>query len=42
MAALDLTVEGYADKINIKNTSISIVELKDREIPGRLLVLNNK
>ncbi len=42
MAALDLPVEEYADKINIKNTSISIVELKDREIPGRLLVLNNK
>ncbi len=41
MAALDLPVEGYADKINIKNTSISIVELKDRTIPGRLLVLNN-
>jgi broad specificity phosphatase PhoE len=42
MAALDLPVEGYADKIKIKNTSISIVELKDRKIPGRLLVLNNK
>ena len=42
MAALDLPVEGYADKINIKNTSISIVELKGRKIPGRLLVLNNK
>ena len=42
MAALDLPVEGYADKINIKNTSISIVELKGRTIPGRLLVLNNK
>ncbi|MHC4139133.1 MAG: histidine phosphatase family protein, partial [Planctomycetota bacterium] len=32
MAALDLPVEGYADKINIKNTSISIVELKGRTI----------
>ena len=42
MAALDLPVEEYANKINIKNTSISIVELKDRKIPGRLLVLNNK
>ncbi len=42
MAALDLPVEGYANKINIKNTSISIVELKGRQIPGRLLVLNNK
>jgi broad specificity phosphatase PhoE len=42
MAALDLPVEGYADKINIKNTSISIVELKCRKTPGRLLVLNNK
>ena len=42
MAALDLPVEGYADKINIKNTSISIVELNGRKIPGRLLVLNNK
>jgi broad specificity phosphatase PhoE len=42
MAALDLHVEGYADKINIKNTSISIVELKCRKTPGRLLVLNNK
>jgi hypothetical protein len=42
MAALDLPVEGYANKINFKNTSISIVELKGREIPGRLLVLNNK
>ena len=41
MAALDLSVEEYADKINIKNTSVSIVELKDRKIPGRLLVLNN-
>ncbi|MHC4267198.1 MAG: histidine phosphatase family protein [Planctomycetota bacterium] len=42
MAALDLPLEGYANKINIKNTSISIVELKDRQIPGRLLVLNNR
>ena len=42
IAALDLPVEGYADKINIKNTSVSIVELKCRKIPGRLLVLNNK
>ncbi len=42
MAALDLPLEGYANKINIKNTSISIVELKGREIPGRLLVLNNR
>ena len=42
MAALDLPVEGYADKIKIKNTSISIVEIKEKEIPGRLLVLNNK
>jgi broad specificity phosphatase PhoE len=42
MAALDLPVEEYADKINIKNTSVSIVELKGRKIPGRLLVLNNK
>ena len=42
LAALDLPVEGYADKINIKNTSISIVEIKGRQIPGRLLVLNNK
>ncbi len=42
MAALDLPVEGYADKTKIKNTSISIVELKGRKIPGRLLVLNNK
>ncbi|MHC4321060.1 MAG: histidine phosphatase family protein [Planctomycetota bacterium] len=42
MAALDLSVEGYADKINIKNTSVSIVELKDGNIPGRLLVLNNR
>ncbi len=42
MAALDLPVEGFADKINITNTSVSIVELKDRKIPGRLLVLNNK
>ncbi len=42
IAALDLPVEGYADKINIKNTSISIVELKGRKIPGRLLVVNNK
>ena len=42
MAALDLPVEGYADIINIKNTSISIVELKGGKIPGRLLVLNNK
>jgi len=41
MAALDLPVEGYADKIKIKNTSISIVELKGRKIPGRLLVLNS-
>jgi Fructose-2,6-bisphosphatase len=41
MAALDLPVEGYANKINIKNTSISIVELKGRHIPGSLLVLNN-
>ena len=41
MAALDLSVAEYADKINIKNTSVSIVELKDRKIPGRLLVLNN-
>ena len=42
MAALDLPVEGYANKINIKNTSISIVEHKGRQIPGRLLVLNNR
>jgi len=35
-------LEKYANKINIKNTSISIVELKGRQIPGRLLVLNNK
>ena len=42
MAALDLPVEGYADKIKIKNTSISIVEIKGRQILGRLLVLNNK
>ncbi len=42
MAALDLPVEGYANKINFKNTSISIVELNDRKIPGRLLVLNNE
>lgn len=42
MAALDLPLEMYANRINIKNTSISIVELKDRKIPGRLLVLNNK
>ena len=42
LAALDLPVEGSADKINIKNTSISIVEIKGRQIPGRLLVLNNK
>jgi alpha-ribazole phosphatase len=42
LAALDLPVEGYADKTNIKNTSISIVEIKGRQIPGRLLVLNNK
>jgi broad specificity phosphatase PhoE len=41
MAALDLPVEGYANKIRIKNTSISIVELKRRKIPGRLLILNN-
>jgi len=41
MAALDLPVEGYADKIHIKNASISIVELKGKKIPGRLLVLNN-
>ena len=42
MAALDLPLDEHANKINIKNTSISIVELKDRKIPGRLLVLNNK
>ncbi len=42
MAALDLPLEMYANKINIKNTSISIVELKDGKIPGRLLLLNNK
>ncbi len=42
MAALDLPVEVYADKIKVKNTSISIIELMDREIPGRLLVLNNE
>ena len=42
LAALDLSVEGYAHKVNIKNTSISIVELKGGQIPGRLLVLNNK
>ncbi len=42
MAALDLPVEGYDDKIKIKNTSISIVELKGRQLPGKLLVLNNK
>ncbi|GAX61982.1 phosphoglycerate mutase [Candidatus Scalindua japonica] len=42
MAALDLTLEEYANKINIMNTSLSIVELKGRRIPGRLLVLNYK
>ncbi len=42
LAALDLSVEGYAHKVNIKNTSISIVELKGSQIPGRLLVLNNR
>jgi len=42
MAALDLPVEKYANQINIKNTSISIVELKGKQIPGRLLVLNNR
>ena len=42
MAALDLPLEEFSNKINIKNTSISIVELKGRKIPGRLLVLNNK
>ena len=42
IVALDLLVEEYADKINIKNTSVSIVELKGRKIPGRLLALNNK
>ena len=41
MAALDLPLDEHANKINIKNTSVSIVELKDRKIPGRLLVLNN-
>lgn len=41
MAALDLSLDEHANKINIKNTSISIVELKGRKIPGRLLVLNN-
>lgn len=42
MAALDLPVEGYADTIKIENTSISIVELVDRQIPGRLLLLNSR
>lgn len=41
IAALNLPVENYANRINIKNTSISIVELKNRTIPGRLLVLND-
>ncbi len=41
MAALDLPLDEHANKINIKNTSISIVELKGRKIPGRLLILNN-
>ncbi len=42
MAALNLSVEEYAVKIKINNTSITIVELKGRRIPGRLLVLNNR
>lgn len=41
MAALDLPLDEHADQINIKNTSISIVELKGGKIPGRLLILNN-
>ncbi|KHE93826.1 MAG: histidine phosphatase family protein [Candidatus Scalindua rubra] len=42
IAALDLPLDEHANKINIKNTSISIIELKGRKIPGKLLVLNNR
>ncbi|MDR4508614.1 MAG: histidine phosphatase family protein [Candidatus Brocadiaceae bacterium] len=41
IAALNLPLETYANTIRIKNTSLSVVELKNRQIPGRLLILND-
>jgi len=40
MAALDLDLEKYAN-YNVDNTSINIVQIRSKKIPGELLLYNN-